>query len=56
MRTCLVGEGHRGWGPGEPFCRWWASGKTLDEEVRVVFTLVAVGVCCSVFLSSFQFI
>lgn len=45
------------WGRGavagewENILEWWASGETLDEEVRVTLNLVAVGGYCSVFLS-----
>lgn len=48
MRTCVVGEGRRGWGTGETSWRWWVSGETLDEEIRVKGNFVAMGTYCSV--------
>lgn len=56
MRTCLVGEGCRGWGTGETFWRWWVSGETLDEEISVTLSLVAAGMSYSFFPVSFRFI
>lgn len=38
-------------GEWENILEWWASGETLDEEIRVTLNLVAVGRYCSVFLS-----
>lgn len=53
MRTCMVGEGRRGWGTGETSRRWWVSGETL-EEIRVIRNFVAKGSYCSVIPVSFS--